>query len=203
MIYVDTRSQNRGLILRLMVKHGRADLNAIHSPMYAPICSPQPFRPLPGPDVLTLPPWIALANEPGSSSGDKRTSEDGKKMRQTADNPKLLIVEDNPEIRTMMSLTLRSEFEVDTAGTFDQAMEATAGRSFDVLLVDIDLGGDRSGVDLLQRLRAEGYGDTPMIACTAYALPGDRERFLQQGFDDYIGKPFTRKQLISVLHRSL
>jgi CheY-like chemotaxis protein len=145
----------------------------------------------------------ALADNPELSSGDKRTSEDDQKTGQTASNPRVLIVEDNPEIRTMMSLTLRSDFDVGTAGTFDQAMEATEGRAYDVLLVDIDLGGDRSGVDLLRRLRAEGYRDTPMIACTAYALPGDRERFLQHGFDDYIGKPFTRKQLISVLRRAL
>jgi CheY-like chemotaxis protein len=144
-----------------------------------------------------------LDDHPDFSPKGERTSEDGQKTGQTASNPKVLIVEDNPEIRTMMSLTLRSEFDVGTAGTFDQAMEATEGRSYDVLLVDIDLGGDRSGVDLLQRLRAEGYRETPMIACTAYALPGDRERFLQHGFDDYIGKPFTRRQLITVLRRAL
>lgn len=171
--------------------------------MYTSRCTPRPFRRPPAQNGPPLPVVIALADTPEFSSGDERTSEDGQKTEQTASNPKVLIVEDNPEIRTMMSLTLRSEFDVGTAGTFDQAMEATEGRSYDVLLVDIDLGGDRSGVDLLRRLRAEGYRDTPMIACTAYALPGDRERFLQHGFDDYIGKPFTRKQLISVLRRAL
>jgi len=172
-------------------------------PMYISCCTPRSFRRSPGQNCPPLPVVSALDDPPDFSSGGTRTSEDGQKAQQTASNPKVLIVEDNPEIRTMMSLTLRSEFDVGTAGTFDQAMEATEGRSYDALLVDIDLGGDRSGVDLLQRLRTEGYRETPMIACTAYALPGDRERFLRHGFDDYIGKPFTRRQLITVLRRAL
>jgi len=122
---------------------------------------------------------------------------------QSETTPRVLIVEDNPEIRIMMSLTLESDFEVGTAATFDQAMEEAMEHTYDVLLVDIDLGGQRSGVDLVRELRAEGYKNIPMIACTAYALPGDRERFLNEGFDDYIGKPFTRNQLIDVLRRSL
>jgi CheY-like chemotaxis protein len=171
--------------------------------MFTPRCTPRHFRCLPAQNGPPLPVVIALADNPELSSEEERTSEDGQKAGQTAGNPRVLIVEDNPEIRTMMSLTLRSEFDVGTAGSFDQAMEATEGHTYDVLLVDIDLGGDRSGVDLLRRLRAEGHRDIPMIACTAYALPGDRERFLQHGFDDYIGKPFTRKQLIAVLRRAL
>ena len=66
--------------------------------------------------------------------------------------------------------------------------------------MDINLGTQETGVDVLHRIRERAaYRTTPVIAVTAYALPGDRERFLEEGFDDYIGKPFTRQQLFRLL----
>ena len=52
----------------------------------------------------------------------------------------------------------------------------------------------------MHRLRGlEGYAQVPIVAFTAYALPGDRERFLNAGFDGYLSKPFTKAQLSTLL----
>ena len=69
-----------------------------------------------------------------------------------------------------------------------------------MVLLDINLGVIRTGVDVLHELRqVPEYATIPAVAVTAYALPGDRERFLEAGFDAYLGKPFTEEELRQVL----
>jgi len=59
----------------------------------------------------------------------------------------------------------------------------------DVLLLDVHLP-DASGLELLARLRStDGFGSIPVVALTAHAMRGDRERFLEAGCDAYISKP--------------
>ena len=66
--------------------------------------------------------------------------------------------------------------------------------------MDINLGAKVSGEDVMQRLRdLEGYAQVPIVAFTAYALPGDHERFLSAGFDAYLSKPFTKQQVLALL----
>jgi len=68
------------------------------------------------------------------------------------------------------------------------------------VLLDINLGCARDGVDVLRELRMlPGYERVPTVAVTAYAMPGDKERFLEAGFDAYLGKPFTEEELHEVL----
>ena len=70
--------------------------------------------------------------------------------------------------------------------------------------MDINLGEDETGVDVMLKIRElPGYKNIPIVAVTAYALPGDRERFLQAGFDGYIGKPFTKQQLFRMMDQVL
>ena len=79
-------------------------------------------------------------------------------------------------------------------------MEAD-GQPIDVALVDINLGGGMNGMELLAELRRRpACQHTHVVAMTAYALPGDEERFLAAGFDRYIAKPFTPHGLHAVLH---
>jgi CheY-like chemotaxis protein len=76
-------------------------------------------------------------------------------------------------------------------------MATTRFRGF---VLDINLGGKETGADVLRIARTlEGYADVYAIALTAYALPGDRERLLESGFDEYISKPFTRQSLMDAL----
>jgi CheY-like chemotaxis protein len=55
----------------------------------------------------------------------------------------------------------------------------------------------------MRRLRElPRYAQTPMVACTAYAMPGDEEQFLEAGFDAYLAKPFRAEDLLSALERA-
>ena len=72
------------------------------------------------------------------------------------------------------------------------------------MLLDIQLPGPLNGIRVLEEMRRR-YPDlgVPVIAFTAYALPGDAERLLSYGFDGYIGKPFTRKELVAAIEEVL
>ncbi len=114
--------------------------------------------------------------------------------------PRLLVVDDNANTRHLVARMLRGVYRVDTAGTAPDAVAAAEAVAYDAVLLDINLGAKTSGVDVMHRMRAlPGYAETPIFAFTAYALPGDRERFLNAGFSGYLPKPFTKPELLGVL----
>ena len=70
--------------------------------------------------------------------------------------------------------------------------------------MDINLGKGMSGLEAVKLIREmPGYCDTPVIALTAYAMPGDREKFLEAGCSDYIAKPFNKNELYAKLEKLL
>jgi CheY-like chemotaxis protein len=120
------------------------------------------------------------------------------------DMPSILAVEDNPENQLLLEHLLQPSFRVVIADGVDSALEAVRDDEFDVLLLDINLSEDKTGIELLQLLRGNTIECTaPAIALTAYAMPGDREEFIDAGFDSYISKPFTRKDLTEVIESTL
>jgi signal transduction histidine kinase len=118
--------------------------------------------------------------------------------------PRVLVVEDNADTRTLVNHLLRKNYEVVCASDGDEALRLAAENNYDVLLVDINLGKGKSGEDVLHAVKSlPTYEDTPIIAVTAYAMPGDRERFFSEGFDDYVSKPFSKQRLLEALEAVL
>lgn len=116
----------------------------------------------------------------------------------------VLIVEDNEDIIFLIQDMLEDTADLSTASSVSDALQKAQDTDIDLFLVDINLGTGRSGTDLLNDLRAmDRYENTPIIAVTAIAMRGDRERFLDQGFDDYLAKPFTPDTLTSMVNRHL
>ncbi len=114
----------------------------------------------------------------------------------------VLVVEDNPAMRSLMKRMLKTAYEVETASCVDEALRMAQERLFDALLLDIHLGETRTGIDLLQLLRQmPAYREVPAVACTAYM--GKRASALEAGFDEYVEKPFTKTQLHEALARVL
>ena len=113
----------------------------------------------------------------------------------------VLVVDDNETTRFLMERMLDIDYGTHAAGTVEEAIAAASNLQYDAVLMDINLGAKASGEDVMQRIRQlDGYVDIPIVAFTAYALPGDRERFLNSGFDGYLSKPFTKQQLLSLLN---
>ena len=120
------------------------------------------------------------------------------------ERPRVLVVEDNPEARFLIKHLLSRRYAVTTAERFAEALEHLSAQSFDLLLIDINLGEPRTGLDLMKLLRDHPtWTHLPMVACTAYALPSDREELLRAGFDACITKPLERERLYRTLEQVL
>ncbi len=116
------------------------------------------------------------------------------------DRPTILVVEDNDDTRMLLERILRAAYNVTAVGDARSALLAMNQQRFSGLVLDINLGGKETGADVLRIARSlPDYGDVFAIALTAYALPGDRERLLESGFNEYISKPFTRSSLMETL----
>ena len=88
---------------------------------------------------------------------------------------------------------------LDQAGTGTEAIQRISNKSYDLLLLDIQMP-DMTGIELLSKIRQMNI-TTPAIALTAYAMKGDCERFLSAGFDAYFSKPVNLKKLRNTINR--
>lgn len=115
----------------------------------------------------------------------------------------IMIVEDDElNLRLFNDLLLAEGFETVTASTAAEARDAARRRRPDLLLMDIELSEELSGLDLAAELRRDGLlGDAPVVAVTAHALAGDQERFLQAGCDGCITKPVSTHNFIAAVRR--
>jgi len=111
-----------------------------------------------------------------------------------------LLVEDNPINQELSEALLqRSGARVTTVENGAAAVRAMGRDSFDLILMDIQMP-EMDGIEATRRIRQLPRGGTiPIIAMTANALPGDRERYLDAGMDDYIAKPVDPNLLHQVL----
>ena len=113
-----------------------------------------------------------------------------------------LVVDDNPVNRKLASAILSKRgFDVDGAGGGEEAIQAVARRDYDVVLMDVQMPV-KDGVAAtaeIRRMAGPGARHVPIIATTACALKGDRERFLEAGMDAYVSKPLQQGELIEVV----
>ena len=122
---------------------------------------------------------------------------------------RVLVLEDSAAMRFLLQQVLGETPEVlhvATAGDTEEALRLARQYPFDAFILDINLRQAQTGTDALKQLRRlPEYAKTPMIALTAYALSGDQERFLAEGFDAYLSKPFDpenlQKMLVHLLYR--
>jgi two-component system, OmpR family, response regulator len=109
---------------------------------------------------------------------------------------KVLIVEDDPELRSVLSRSLREEgFEVDTVASGGDVLARTEKSLPDIFVIDIGLP-DADGRDVCQALRARGI-ETPVLFLTARDAVVDRVAGFDAGGDDYFTKPFALVELVA------
>jgi PAS domain S-box-containing protein len=118
--------------------------------------------------------------------------------------PPLLIVEDNPVNQKLASSFLKKRFQADIAATGEKAIEMATQKLYSVILMDINLGSGIDGIEATRIIRrVNGYEHVPIIAVTGYTLIGDRERILEGGCSHYLGKPFSKDQLLETIDTAL
>jgi two-component system cell cycle response regulator DivK len=117
---------------------------------------------------------------------------------------RLLVVEDN-EVNLELAVFLLEEagFDVRAARDLDEARRALQAEAPDLVLMDMNLHG-ADGLELVAELRADPrFQRVPVLALTAHAMRGDRERFLAAGCDGYIAKPIDVKSFVQEVARHL
>ena len=115
---------------------------------------------------------------------------------------KIAIVDDAEDSRDFLYYLLRDDYEIARYDRGDEALRGFAANVPDLVIMDIRLQ-ELDGIDILKRIRRdENLRSIPVIALTANAMTGDREKYLGAGFDEYVAKPIKDMDvLLSAIRR--
>jgi len=151
--------------------------------------------------------WFT-ANFQQAKEGPEATTEQAENYEDLQLVAKILLVEDNP-INQMVAQKMLEKVGIKAALANNgvEALDKLAEESFDLVLMDCQMP-EMDGFDATREIRkldirAQNENPLPIVAMTANVMSGDRERCLDVGMDDYIGKPVQRDQLASVLKKWL
>ena len=147
----------------------------------------------------------ALPVKSSAQAEPSRTSAAESKPEQAKKNQiKALVVDDvMPNQVVAKAVLKRLGVEVEVAGSGIEALEKCESDEFDIVFMDVQMP-DMDGLEATRRIRSDTGScnqKTPVVALTASAMKGDRERFMEAGMDDYIPKPINIKILKSMLEK--
>lgn len=133
-----------------------------------------------------------------------------KKHTTTADEPEedlysnILIIEDSLSNISVMENYLSGICNVVSAFSGEEALKLASEKIFDIILMDINLGSGIDGIATMKMLRKyKGFSNVPFIAVTGYAMSIDKEHILSEGFDDFLAKPFSKKEFLNLILKYL
>jgi len=117
---------------------------------------------------------------------------------------KILIVEDNPQNMRLIKMVLRDKgYTLLEATDGEEALDVALREPPDLIIMDIQLP-KLSGLEVTKKLReTSAFSHVPIIALTAYAMKGDKERFINAGCDAYLPKPLDTCELPGVIAEML
>lgn len=104
---------------------------------------------------------------------------------------RILFVDDDEIAKMFVRRVLSEEFNVDCISAVEEALSLLETNEYHLILMDLNLGAQMNGLELARKIKSsKNYKQAPIVAVTAYAMIGDRERVLANGLDGYIAKPF-------------
>jgi CheY-like chemotaxis protein len=113
---------------------------------------------------------------------------------------KIAVVEDNSDNRLLVQAILEDRYEISEYETGAEAVAGLSADRPDLILLDISLP-EMDGTEVLAWIRKQDdLKDIPVIALTAHAMTGDRDKYLRIGFNDYVTKPIVDE---AVLHEAI
>jgi len=142
----------------------------------------------------------------GKSSNYTYSTHSENTARFTAPDVKVLVVDDiTTNLKVAHGLLVPYDFNVELCSNGFDAIEAVKSNDYDIVFMDYKMPG-MNGIDAMQQIRAltdrpAYYKDLPIIALTANAVSGVKERFIQSGFNDFLSKPIDTTQLNTILEK--
>ena len=159
------------------------------------------IKPVKGRELLGS--LAALSREPGQAGADRDSRRGTTGRAADFGNLRILVAEDNKVNQVVVKRILeKSGHRVSIVENGRQALDAIAAETFDLVLMDVQmpvLDGLQATARLRARESAEGLPRLPVVALTAHAMVGDRERCLESGADEYVTKPINAGQLHEVM----
>jgi len=124
-------------------------------------------------------------------------------LEDAKQSTRILLAEDNPINQKLANYLLtKAGYQVETANNGQEAVDlykSDPGK-FDIIFMDVQMPG-MDGKEAARLLRSQGYQDIPIIALTAQAMKGDREKCLDAGMNDYISKPIKREVVFEMVKK--
>ncbi len=103
---------------------------------------------------------------------------------------KILYVDDDLQSRLLVKHLIGKYYHLTLVADAEEALRILQNQTFDLILLDIRLEGEMSGIDLLKKIRQMPLHDgVPVVAVTAFAFEEDKRYLLSSGFTDYVSKP--------------
>jgi CheY-like chemotaxis protein len=116
---------------------------------------------------------------------------------------RILLAEDNPVNQRLTTMMLtKAGYKVEVAGNGAEAIEKFSNfpEAFDLIFMDVQMP-EMDGVEASQYLRRQGFEKIPIVAMTANAMKGDREKCLAAGMNDYLTKPIQREKVFDMIEK--
>jgi len=179
----------------------------------APVSPPEPQRqnynhpPQPAPPVNTQPPMPpetlrATKQDYSPPAVNRPAQEPAAAGQATLDltSYSCLYVEDQVDSQILFRVQMKDLHFIEFADSLEKALPLIQANKFNFIVMDMNIQGEYNGLDALRIIRRlPGYENVPIIAVTAYVLPGDKEKFIAAGFSDFISKPVLRDNLTKSL----
>ena len=109
---------------------------------------------------------------------------------------RVAVVEDNPDNRMLVQALLEDRYDLSEYETGVEAVNGLPDNVPELILLDISLP-EMDGTEVLAWLKTrDDLREVPVIALTAHAMAGDREKYLSMGFDDYVTKPIIDEDVL-------
>jgi signal transduction histidine kinase/CheY-like chemotaxis protein len=146
-----------------------------------------------------------LDHEKKALDNSAESDEKMRSIKQLMAGKKILLAEDNVINQKVASLMLKkTHCTIEVARDGEEAVDMVANDDYDLVFMDIQMPV-LSGVEATAKIRSTQKGSKylPIIAMTANAMKGDREKYIDAGMDDYISKPFKQENLFNVLSKWL
>lgn len=135
-----------------------------------------------------------------SKGTNEKNEGKSRKGHLVAPDADVLVVDDTPmNLMVIRNLLKRTGIKLDEAGSGAECIEKASNKKYDLILLDYRMP-NMDGIETLKHLKSDIINTKiPVIALTANAISGSRERFMKEGFDDYVTKPIDGEKLEKVL----
>ena len=133
---------------------------------------------------------------------DANKKTDVPKSKNGLSSLRCLYIEDQVDSQILFKVQMKDLKNIQFATSFEEALPLLETNVFDFIIMDINLQGEYNGLDALKVIhQIPKFQSIPVIAVTAYVLPGDKEKFIATGFTDFISKPIFREKLVESLNK--